>query len=206
MHRCSRDEVKLSAARYNKKGNLILTAHHTTTQPQLDSMAVPLTKFIVKLADTVGRPVTHPVTPRANVKWSKLLINSVPIGCGKSGPYTPLECHSSLLAHNPSYASLKITQKPSWVRTPSTLKAGKTSSLVFAFEDPDGNAKRSLLSNKQLYILGTRAKVTRWTDKKRSSPPTNQHSQPTNPPSDAPTPSDDEDDSDMFEQGESTLP
>jgi hypothetical protein len=200
MHRCSRDEVKLSAARYNKKGNLILTAHHATTKSQLNSMADPTTKFIVKLADTVGRPVTHPVTPRGNVKWSKILINSVPIGAGKNGPYTIEECHISLLAHNPSYAALKITQKPSWIRPPSTLITGKTSSLVFAFEDPDGSVKHSLLSNKQLYILRTRAKVTRWKDSKRTPHPTKQPAQLTNPPSDSPPHSEEEKDSNMLEQ------
>src|SRR5712672_3583324 len=37
-----------------------------------------------------------------------------------------------------------------------------------AFEDPDGSVQRSLLSIKQLYILGTRARVTRWKDNKHN--------------------------------------
>ena len=107
--------------------------------------------------------------------WSKLLINSVPVGATKQrGPFTPDECHHSLVAHNPSYASLQITQKPSWVRPPSTLKPDTYSSLIVAFEDPDGSACRSLLSSKQLYILGAKAKVSHWKETKRPTSKTNQ--------------------------------
>jgi hypothetical protein len=153
--------------RYNKKGNLILTAHHTTTQAQLNSVADEVKHYIELFSDTSGAPTSHPITARPNVKWSKILINSVPVGCHETrGPYTPEECHSSLVAHNPSYASLTVTQKPSWVHPPSTFTPESTrSSLVVAFEDPDGSARRSLLSSKQLYLLGTRAKVTRWKEK-----------------------------------------
>jgi hypothetical protein len=162
MHELGRDEIKFSATRYNKKGNLVLTAHHTTTQAQLNSVADDIKTHIEQLSDTTGIPISHPITARANVKWSKILINSIPTGITeKRGPYIPDECHRSLAAHNPSYAALPITQKPSWVRPPSTLKTGTYSSLVVAFEDLDGSARRSLLSSKQLYILGKRAKVTR---------------------------------------------
>ena len=60
--------------------------------------------------------------------------------------------------------SLPITppQKPSWVCPPSTYKASDRSSLVFAFEDPDGSTHKLLLASKQLFILGTRAKVSHW--------------------------------------------
>ena len=170
MHELSRDEIKFSAARYNRKGNLVLTAHHTTTQAQLNSVADDIKPFIERLSDTHGTPLSHPITARANVKWSKLLINSVPISINKTrGPFTSDECHRSLVAHNPSYAALKITQKPSWVCPPSSLTADTQSSLVVAFKDPDGSARRSILSNKQLFILDTRAKVTRWKEMKHST-------------------------------------
>jgi len=42
-------------------------------------------------------------------------------------------------------------------------------SLVVAFKDPDGTACHSLLTHKQLYLLGVRAKVTRWKVKPRPS-------------------------------------
>jgi hypothetical protein len=171
MHVIGCDEIKFSATRYNKKGNLVITAHHTTTQAQLNSVADDIKQYIEQTSDTHGIPATHPFTARANVKWSKILINSVPVGITKDrGPYTPEECHRSLIAHNPSYASFTITQKPSWVRPPSSLKLDTHSSFIVAFEDPDGNARRILLTSKQLYLLGTRAKVTRWKELKHNQP------------------------------------
>ena len=175
LHEIGHDEVKLSATRYNKKGNLVITAHHSTTQTQLNNVANIIKSHIEHLSDTNGIPLPHPITARANVKWSKILINSVPVGATKQrAPFSPDECHRSLVAHNPSYASLQITQKPSWVRPPSTLKPDTYSSLVVAFEDPNGSARRSLLSSKQLYILGARAKVSRWKENKRPSSKNNE--------------------------------
>ncbi|KAN0113864.1 hypothetical protein V8E52_007336, partial [Russula decolorans] len=52
-----------------------------------------------------------------------------------------------------------ITQKPSWVRSPSSLTTGTSSSLSIAFEDPDGSQLKSLLSIRQLYLFGARAKA-----------------------------------------------
>jgi len=159
-------EVKLSIIRYNKKGNLIVTAHHSITQAQLNSITDNIKHKVQNYFNISGAPTTHPVTARANIKWSKVLINSVPVGILEfRGLYTSEECHSSLVAHNPSYASLTVTQKLSWVRTPSSLIQGSYSSLVIAFEDPDGSACHSLLSSKQLYLLGARAKVTHWAEK-----------------------------------------
>ncbi|KAI0281124.1 hypothetical protein BGY98DRAFT_1095067 [Russula aff. rugulosa BPL654] len=72
------------------------------------------------------------------------------------------ECHRLFVTHNSSYTILTITQKPSWVCPPSSLKANIHSFLVMAFENQDGSARRSLLSNKQLFILGAKAKVSHW--------------------------------------------
>ena len=47
MHKLGRDEIKFSAARYNRKGNLVLTTHHTTTQAQLN---ISKTSKILKTA------------------------------------------------------------------------------------------------------------------------------------------------------------
>ena len=162
-------DVKISATRYTKKGNLVITAHHSTSQSQLNEASHDIITYIQRSLQ--GNNITPPnpnFKARANVKWSKILINSVPVGTNTDrGPYTPEECHRSLCAHNPSYATLKVTQKPSWVRQPSTLKPESHSSLVVAFEDPDGSLRRQILTNQQLYILGVRAKVTRWKEKPR---------------------------------------
>ena len=96
------------------------------------------------------------------MKWSKVLINGVPTGVtGDRGAKTPDECHAALALENPTYASLQITQKPSWVRPPTSYTIGSASSLVVAFEDPDGSKSEALLASRQLFLFGARAKVTR---------------------------------------------
>ena len=165
------EDVKILAARYTKKGNLVLTAHHNTSQAQLNNATPAIKTIIGQLYNDVYQSIPENITARANVKWSKVLINSVPVGITDSrGPWTPDECHRALEAHNPSYAFLKVTQKPTWVRPPSTYQSGNRSSLVVAFEDPDGSVKQAILSNRQLYLLGVRAKVSRWKQAPHTSP------------------------------------
>ena len=167
--------VTLSAAKWTSKGNLVVTAHHTVTQVQFKDASPIITSLLREAYPDNFSQTPVNLTARANVKWSKILINSVPIGISETrGPWTPEECHRALTAHNPSYTALTITQKPSWVRNPSTYKKDDHSSLVVAFEDPDGLHRRSLLSNKQLYLLGVRAKVTRW----KETPQTQSHFPP----------------------------
>jgi hypothetical protein len=105
---------------------------------------------------------TSPSHP-ANVKWSKLLINSLSIGTSDTwGPFTPEECHQSLAANNPSYATLPVMQKPSWVHSPPFYIADSSSSLIVAFEDPDGSRLKSLLAVRHLFAFSTRATVKKW--------------------------------------------
>src|SRR5882757_7303446 len=66
-------------------------------------------------------PPPPPPPTQPNVQWSKLLINGVPTYASEDrGPLSPEECHEALHALNPSYATLLVTRKPSWVRTPSS--------------------------------------------------------------------------------------
>ncbi|KAN0115821.1 hypothetical protein V8E52_006530, partial [Russula decolorans] len=163
--------VTLSAAKWTSKGNLVVTAHHTVTPVQFKDASPTITSLLREAYPDKFSQTPDNITARANVKWSKILINSIPTGVSETrGPWTPEECHRALTAHNPAYATLTITQKPSWARKPTSYKKGDCSSLIIAFEDPDGNLRRSLLSNKQLYLLGVRAKVTRWKETPRPSP------------------------------------
>jgi len=82
--------------------------------------------------------------------------------------YTPEECHRALLADNPQYAQLIITQKPSWVKSPAAYSPSSSSSLVFAFEDPDGSTKSSILNSKHVYLHGTRATIRSWKTAKQT--------------------------------------
>ena len=104
-----------------------------------------------------------PPQPRPNIKWSKITINGVPTGTSADrSPLTPDECHAVLAASNPSYASLSIMQKPSWVHPPTSYKPGSASSLSVAFEDPDGSKLKMLLAERYMYALGNRATVLKW--------------------------------------------
>jgi hypothetical protein len=107
--------------------------------------------------------------PRPNTKWSKISINGVPTGVTDSrGPYNPTENHNSITANNPSYARLPITQRPSWVRPPTSYTEGTISSLSVAFEDPDGSLLQSLLAEKYLYVHGHRATICKWKQRQPS--------------------------------------
>jgi hypothetical protein len=136
------------------------------------------------LATAFSTPTTTVPLPstRANIKWSKILINGLPTGVfRRTGPYSPNECQAELVLENPSYATLIVQQKPSWVRPPHSYKPGSASSLVVAFEDPDGSKLKTLLADRYLYAFGTRTSIKKWkqcpkTTKDKSPKQTSKHS------------------------------
>jgi hypothetical protein len=176
------DQIRISAARWTAKENLILTGGPNTTAQQLQQATLLIRQHIA----TAYQPIDNPTPPslpsvRPNVKWSKLLINSVPTGVTTSRTArSPEECHAALTSDNPSYASLNITQKPSWVKNPTSYPVGAVSSLVVAFEDPDGSLARGLMANKVLYIFGSCATIRKW--KQRPTKKDNTHTPADNPP------------------------
>ena len=103
---------------------------------------------------------------------------TIPTGKAKddSEAYTPEPCHEALMMDKPLYASLHITQKPSWICSPSSYAPHAISSLVFAFEDSDGNLKRDLLNSKHMYLFRAQAKIRKW--KQTPPKPTDHHPQP----------------------------
>ncbi|KAN0102394.1 hypothetical protein V8E52_011988 [Russula decolorans] len=181
LHNRGHKSMFLSAAKWTGKGNLVFTASPHTTSHQLQALTPDIESLVIEYLSVFTPNPT--ITSRPNVKWAKLLINGVPTGVKQDrGAYTPNECHNALNSHNPIYANLRITQKPSWVRSPSSLTTGTSSSLSIAFEDPDGSQLKSLLSIRQLYLFGARAKVRRW----KTASPQARTPQPSNPPSQAP--------------------
>jgi len=76
-------------------------------------------------------------------------------------------CWQVLINNNPSLHNLQVCQLPSWVRQPSLFQPGSQSSLVLAYEDPDGSITQSLLSQRHLYAFGAQCKVKKW----RQPPP-----------------------------------
>ena len=108
-----------------------------------------------------------------NVRWSHILFNCMPTGATSNTEATsPDKCHDSLLADNPLYATLTITQCPSWVKDPSSYFDGSVSFLSFAFEDPNGLLAAKLLFKKELYIFSTNATVKKWKQKTPPKKPT----------------------------------
>ena len=173
-------QVQLAAIRWTAKGNLIITGSPTSTPQSLQAAAPHISAIMPSLLPHFTS--THFLQPRANVKWSKILINSVPTGASKDrAPYTPDECHAALSAINPSYSTLSIMQKPSWVRPPSSYEPDAVSSLSVAFEDPDGSKSKALLAECHLYAFGTRATVKKWkyhqTNKETSKTSAAEHTQ-----------------------------
>ena len=84
--------------------------------------------------------------------------------------HSPSVCLQDLLENNPSLRPLKVTQLPSWVRAPRLFQPGSSSSLVFAFEDPDSTIAPSLIAARHLFCFRARITVRRW----QQPPPSHQ--------------------------------
>ena len=173
-------QVQLVAIRWTVKGNLVITGGPTAT-PHTLQLAAP--HISTSLFNSLNPSFdSHLPQPRPNTKWSKICINGVPMGMLANGsPLPPDECHRALTASNPSYASLSIMPKPSWVHPPTSYKPGSVSSLSVAFEDPDGSKLKMLLAERYLYAFGNRASVRKWkyhqnNPKDKSKSTTSKHS------------------------------
>src|SRR5712671_2818023 len=147
----SHSAAHLIAAKWTAKGNLILTGDTSTSLNVLLPTANHITTIIgAQFAKTTPKA-------RANIKWSKILINSIPTSKMQSRePYNLDECHQALLNNNPTYASLTVTQKPSWVKALSSYTVNTTSSLAVAFKDPDGTKLKTIIEGRHLYTFRTR--------------------------------------------------
>jgi hypothetical protein len=170
----SHEQVRISTIRWTVKGNLVVIGGHNVMLHHLQlAMATIAQAFTTSYSAAVN---PFPPPTQANVKWSKILINGLPTGTSDSREvFTPDECHQTLTANNPSYASLPVMQKPSWVRPPPSYKAGSSSSLIFAFEDLDGSRLKSLLAARHLYAFGTRATVKKWKQRTPQHKPTSKN-------------------------------
>ena len=154
-------QLQLVAIRWTAKGNLVITGGPAAT-PHMLQLTAP--HISTSLSRTLNLPSNSSLPqPRPNTKWSKITINGVPTGATSDrSPLPPDECHKALAASNPLYASLSITQKPSWVHPPTSYSPGSVSSLSVAFEDPDGSKLKVLLAEHYLYVFGNRASVIKW--------------------------------------------
>ncbi|KAH8988175.1 hypothetical protein EDB86DRAFT_3081776 [Lactarius hatsudake] len=162
-------QVTLSTAWWMAKNNLVVVAGPNTMVPQLTSASHYITSQLrAFLSHDPSSPL--PVTSRENVHWSHVTINGLPTGASAArGAFTPMECHASLLADNPVYRSLQLTQPPSWVRRPDG--PGSLSSLVVAFKDLDGSALSALLASRTLYAFRSAGVLKCWKLKPRAKAP-----------------------------------
>ena len=157
--------VRVSACRWMPKGNLVIFAGPDTSRDQLSAASHLLTSAVAaSLPDVSARVSSH-----LNVCWGKVLMNGVPTGIKDDSPaaHSPSACLQDLLENNPSLRPLKVTQLPSWVQALRLFQPGSSSSLVFAFEDPDGTLAPSLIAARHLFCFGACATVRRW----RQPPP-----------------------------------
>ena len=150
--------VQVSAAKWAPSGNLVVFAGPDTTLTKLQASHHIITSAIKAVLPERSPLVSHP-----NIKWSKLLINSVPTGVTDISPaHSCEECHQALLRDNPSYRRLRVTQLPSWVKKPSDYKPHSSSSLVVSFEDPDGSTLSSLVAARHLFGFGAQLTIHKW--------------------------------------------
>ena len=153
--------TRVSAGRWTPKGNLVVIAGPDTTLTQLTSTQPIITKA---LANWFPGP---DLTSRANLCWSKLLVNSIPTGVtGDSVAHTPAVIHDQLLKENLSYCCLRIMQLPTWVWRPDLYGPGSSSSITFAFEDPDGSLLTSLLSSRFFFLFGVQSTLRKWINRR----------------------------------------
>jgi len=159
--------AKVAAAHWTAKGNLVITGAPPSSLSTLQAAAPHISNII---SQAFQLPTSTPLpAARANTKWSKISLNGIPTGASNArGPFTPEECHAALCATNPSYASLTVTQLPSWVRSPTSYTLNSVSSLSIAFEDIDGRKLQALLSERYLYCFGNRATIRKWKQRQPS--------------------------------------
>ena len=156
--------VRVSAAKWTPKGNLVVFGGPGVSRKTLFHALPTLTSAVSQ-----ALPEDPAISSRLNVKWGKVLINSVPTGVVEGHPHAhaPATCWQVLIDNNPSLRNLRVCQLPSWVRRPSLFQPGSQSSLVLTYEDPDGSITQSLLSQRHLYAFGAQCKVKKW----RQPPP-----------------------------------
>ncbi|KAH9018304.1 hypothetical protein EDB84DRAFT_1566504 [Lactarius hengduanensis] len=142
------EQVHISAARWTARDNLILMGGPNTMAHQLQ-LAIPTIcqHFSEKLLGS------HDPTPPPHQTKPKMVENSH---------------QQPLIAENPTYAALTVTQRPSWVRSPTSYSVNTLSSLVVVFKDLDGSLARGLMASKTLFIFGHCATLRKW--KQQSHP------------------------------------
>ena len=151
--------VQVSAAKWSPKGNLVVFA-----RPDVTCNVLFATSSLLTSAISWALPDDLWISSCLNVKWGKVMINSIPTGITKDHPtaHSLAACWQLLIDNNPSLSYLKVCQLPSWVCQPSLFLPGSQSSLVLTFEDLDGSLAPSLICAHNMYALGVQCHVMQW--------------------------------------------
>ncbi|KAH8997904.1 hypothetical protein EDB83DRAFT_2534209 [Lactarius deliciosus] len=152
----------------NGNNNLVVVAGPDTTAYHLQQASAALSNTLSHfISANPSTPI--PIMAKENVRWSRLLVNNIPTGASSSrGAFSPSECHDALARENPVYRALCLMRMPSWVCKPDSYPAGSSSSIVLSFEDPLGDALRSLMQHKHLYAFGSAGDLRPWKQKPRA--------------------------------------
>ncbi|KZV64887.1 hypothetical protein PENSPDRAFT_150220 [Peniophora sp. CONT] len=155
-------QVRVSAVKWTSSGNLTDIAGPDTAGEQLKA-AIPV--ITATLSPLLPGAIAH-----LDVRWPKIVLHGIPTDVTSTSvhAFTPDMCHVELCANNPSYRELTVTQLPSWVRAPTSYSPGSSSSLAFAFEDPDGTIVKKVLTSGPFYAFGAAAEARRWKTKPRA--------------------------------------
>jgi len=97
--------VWVSAAKWTPKGNLVMF-----TGPGVSHDALFATSSLLTSAISWALPDDPRISSRQNVKWGKVMINSIPTGITEGYPHahSPAACWQSLIDNNPSLHLLKV--------------------------------------------------------------------------------------------------
>ncbi|KAH9056606.1 hypothetical protein EDB87DRAFT_1687176 [Lactarius vividus] len=153
--------ITLSAAQWTAKNNLVLTAGLDTTAHHLNTTSHIISDSLAVFLSADTSPL--PILAWENCKWGHLTINGIPTRASLAhGPYSPSKLHAALLADNPTYQMLRLTQAPSWVRAPHSYTPGSISSCVISFEDPSGESLWSLMAGWTLFAFRHSGELKQW--------------------------------------------
>lgn len=148
QHQATKD-LRIVAAKYNKKGNLVL---HTREDRTAEDLLANMSKFIREIGK--GRKLTALV----DRPWYKIQVDGLSTGVmtydGKRNFHDSERIHQELTTCNPGYkeALKNIIAAPRWLRTFDELRGCSSLSALLAVDD-EGVAK-ALLAKGTLAAFG----------------------------------------------------
>lgn len=155
----SRD-LKVVAAKFNRKGNLVL---HTRDDRKASDLLPHATKFLDIFAPD------RRATAIVDRPWFKIQVDGVATGTMTIGGdrrfYDEARVHQELQACNPAYnhASNHIVARPRWMRTFEELRRCTNSSVILAIDDEE--VAKAILARGTLAAFGRHCSLRAFQDR-----------------------------------------